>query len=143
MTQALYMGLFGAWDFFVYNVVISLYYVERHQTHVIVNVGHFHQHRGYLYRSMYHWVFCRFESHACMSVCNVICLSDKQNFHYFEVSRVSWMDIDWCSKMNSCEFTHWELDFWWGTWKLLLTCTGVFVIWMYIDINMYEWLCLF
>lgn len=111
MTQALYMGLFGAWDLFVYNVVISLYYVERHQTHVIVNVGHFHQHRGYLYRSMYHWVFCRFESHACMSVCNVICLSDKQNFHYFEVSRVSWMDIDWRSKMNSCEFTHWELDF--------------------------------
>lgn len=55
---------------------------------------------------------------ACQYVMWYVCLINKISTN-LKCTKYHQMDWDLCTKMNSCQFTHWELDFLRDTWKLL------------------------
>lgn len=55
---------------------------------------------------------------ACQYVMWYVCLINKISTN-MKCPKYHQMDWDLCTKMNSCQFTHWELDFLRDTWKLL------------------------
>lgn len=148
MTQALYMGLFGARDLFTMWSYLYIMIMCR----MTPNMWLFMLAISTKTEGTYiNW--CIIECFvvlnlmlACQNVMWYVCLINKISTN-LKCPKYREMDRDLCSKMNSCEFTHWEFDFWRCTWKIenyyLTVQVCMFVIWMHKEINMYEWLCLF